>query len=157
MRPPTRMRQVYDGGPPGKFRFPKSPLTVVFVAVLAFLLVHRLGVFSVEDETALRSRLDVAAEQLEGYYDRNIPEVGRIDAIVADVSHVDVRLAMIESERLTLMELPRDLQDATLANVCPVAGDKVWDLISGEQIIRIQGISDSGDVFLSVNCSRRRI
>ena len=36
MRSPTRMRQIYDGGPPGKFRFPIKPWTVVFVAVIAF-------------------------------------------------------------------------------------------------------------------------
>ncbi len=113
--------------------------------------------FSVDDEAALRSRLDVAAEQLEGYSDRNITEFSCIGGIVADVSHVDVRLAMIESERQTLMGLLSELQDATLANVCPVASDKVWDLISGEQSIRIQGVSKTGEVFLSVNCSRRRI
>lgn len=157
MESPTRMRQVYDGGPPGKFRFPTKPWTVVFVAVLAFFVVHRFSVFSVEDEAGLQSRLDVAAEQLAVHYDRNPPKLGRVSRVYADSTQVHVDLLMSEQEYKTLLAAPENLRTASLQAACPRGGDVVYDMISINQSIALHGRSVDALGGLDIACARHKL
>lgn len=156
MRPPTRMRQVYDGGPPGNFRFPIKPLTVVFVAVVAFFVVHRFGVFSVDDDAVVPSRLDVVANELEVYYDRNPPQLGRVVKVHADSTQVHVDLLVSKAEHRALLEGPTELRSASLRAACPSGGDKLWDLISVNQSIQLHGRMADSTESLDVACGRYR-
>lgn len=157
METPTRMRQVYDGGPPGKFRFSIKPWTVVFVAVIAFFVVHRFGVFAVGDDAGLQSRLDVAAEQLAAHYDRHPPKLGRVTRVYADSTRVHVDLLMSAEEYQALLAAPEHLRTASLQAACPRGGDVVYDMISINQSIALHGRSAGGLGDLDIACARYRL
>lgn len=157
MRPPTRMRQVYDGGPPGKFPFPMKPLTVVFTTVLVFLIAYRLLVFPGDGDAPVRSRLDVAADRLSVYYDRNPPAAGRIESVVSDGARVNVRLRLSDVQRRDFEALPDSLRTASLESVCPRSNAPVWDLIGGGQSIRIRALAVDGADIDGHTCVRHRL
>lgn len=156
MPPPNRMRQVYDGGPPGKFKFPIRPFTVVFVAVLAFALVHRFGVFSGDDTLTMQTRLDVAAAQLETYYVEHGPNLGHVTHVDAGATEIKVGLLLSDSERQSFAASPELLRRASLRAVCPDGGDRVWDLIGANQSIDIDAVTPAGTIVLRERCARLR-
>jgi hypothetical protein len=157
MRPPTRMRQVYDGGPPGKFRFPMKPVTVLFTSVLAFLVAYRLLVYPWDGESAVPSRLDAAADSLNVYYNRNQPSAGRVERVVSDGMRVDVRLRLSVAQQQEFARLPERLKSASLDSVCPASDSPVWDLIGGGQSIRIRAVDANGADIRLATCVRHRL
>ena len=132
---------------------------MVFIALLTFLVALRLGLLGGGEEGAhVPSRLQLAAERLVDYYQKAAALPGwQVAGVEAEPRAVAVRVHVVESERHALTTAPEALQTAGLANLCPVYNHRVWDMFSGGQHIRIDGVDDVGEVFLSHTCPRRGV
>lgn len=133
-------------------------INVVFIAVLTFLVALRFGLLGGDESAAVPSRLQLAAERLVDYYQKAAARPGwRVAGVQAEPKAVAVRVHIAARERHTLTAAPEALQTAGLGNLCPVYNHRVWDMFSGGQHIRIDGVDDAGEVFLSHRCPRRGV
>ena len=131
---------------------------VLIISLLTFFVVVRFGVYGGDNGANLPSRLDVAADRLVAYYRGNAAQTGwQVSDVYAEEKSVAVRVLVGESDRRALAAAPEALRTAGLANLCPVYNHRVWDMFSGGQQIRIDGVDDDGEVFLSHKCARRGV
>lgn len=135
---------------------------IVFIALLTFLFALRFGLLGGDESTAVPSRLVLAAERLVDYYRDAATKPGwrpgwRVAEVQAEPKAVAVRVQIAAPERHALTAAPEALQAAGLGNLCPVYNHRVWDMFSGGQHIRIDGVDDAGEVFLSHKCPRRGV
>jgi len=131
---------------------------VLILALLTFFVVNRIWVYGGDNGAKLPSRLDVAADRLISYYRDNVARPGwRVAEVHAEDKSVAVRVEIADRERQALEAAPEELQTAGLAAYCPVYNHFVWDMFSGGQHIRIDGVDDAGDVFVSRVCQRRGV
>ncbi len=133
-------------------------VNIVFVALVTFLLALRFGWLGGDESAGVPSRLERAAERLVSYYQKTAARPGwRVAEVRAEPKSVAVRVHIAASERRALEAAPEALQTAGLGNLCPVYNHRVWDMFSGGQHIRIDGVDDAGKVFLSHTCPRRGV
>lgn len=135
---------------------------IAFIALLTFLVALRLGLLGGDESSAVPSRLVLAADWLIDYYRDSSARPGwrpgwQVADVQAEEKSVAVRVQIAASERRALTAAPEALQSAGLANLCPVYNHRVWDMFSGGQHIRIDGVDDAGQVFLSHRCPRRGV
>jgi hypothetical protein len=131
---------------------------VLFIAGITFLVALRLGWLGGGESTAVPSRLEHAARRLVDYYRDAAAKPGwRVADVEAEPGAVAVRVHIAATERTALAAAPEALQTAGLGNLCPVYNHRVWDMFSGGQHIRIDGVDDAGEVFLSHTCPRRGV
>lgn len=131
---------------------------VAFIALLTFLVALRFGLLGGDESAAVPSRLVLAADWLVSYYQETAAAPGwRVADVQAEEKSVAVRVHIAERERRALAAAPAALQTAGLANLCPVYNHRVWDMFSGGQHIRIDGVDDAGEVILSHTCPRRGV
>ncbi len=131
---------------------------VLLIALLTFLLALRFGVLGGDESTVVPSRLEMAAQRLVDYYQKAAVRPGwQVSEVHAEPKSVAVRVHIAENERRALAAAPASLQTAGLGNLCPVYNHRVWDMFSGGQHIRIDGVDDAGEVFLSHTCPRRGV
>jgi hypothetical protein len=133
-------------------------INVLFIAALTFLLALRFGVLGGDESAQVPSRLEMAAQRLVDYYQQAAARPGwQVADVQAEPKAVAVRVHIAESERHALTAAPENMQTAGLGNLCPVYNHRVWDMFSGGQHIRIDGVDDAGEVFLSHTCPRRGV
>ena len=133
-------------------------INVLFIAALTFLLALRFGVLGGDENVRVPSRLERAAQWLVDYYQEAAPRPGwQVAEVQAEPKAVAVRVHIAERERHALTAAPESLKTAGLGKLCPVYNHRVWDMFSGGQHIRIDGVDDTGEVFLSHTCSRRGV
>ena len=133
-------------------------INVVFIALLTFLIALRFGWLGGGESAGVPSRLNMAAQRLVTYYQETAARPGwQVSEVQAEPKSVAVRVHITESERRALSAAPEELQTAGLINLCPVYNHRVWDMFSGGQHIRIDGVDDAGEVFLSHKCPRRGV
>ncbi len=133
-------------------------INVVFIAALTFLIALRFGLLGGDESAQVPSRLEMAAQRLVDYYQKaSAPPGWRVAEVQAEPKSVAVRVHISESERRALAAAPEALQTAGLGDLCPVYNHRVWDMFSGGQHIRIDGVDDAGEVFLSHTCPRRGV
>ncbi len=133
-------------------------INIVFVAVLTFLLALRFGLLGGDETASVPARLELAANRLGSYYQTSSVRAGwRVAGVEAEAWSVAVRVHIVARERRVLASAPEELRAASLANLCPVYNHRVWDMFSGGQHIRIDGVDDAGEVFLSHTCPRRGV
>ena len=131
---------------------------IAFIAVIAFLVALRFGLLGGGESTTVPSRLALAADRLTTYYRKMSTRPGWwVSEVRAEPKSVAVRVHIDERERRALDAAPQALRMAGLNNLCPVYNHRVWDMFSGGQYIRIDGIDDTGQVFLSHRCQRRGV
>ena len=131
---------------------------ILLLALLTFFIVNRIWVYGGDNGTNLPTRLDAAAHRLVSYYRDNAARPGwRVAEVHAEEKSVAVRVEIAAGERRALTVAPEDLQTAGLAAFCPVYNHPVWDLFSGGQHIRVDGVDDAGEVFVSRKCRRRDV
>ncbi len=133
-------------------------INVLFIALLTFLLALRFGLLGGDESARVPSRLERAALWLVAYYQETAAQPGwRVSDVQAEPKSVAVRVHIAADERRALTSAPEALQTAGLGNLCPVYNHRVWDMFSGGQHIRIDGVDDAGEVFLSHTCPRRGV
>ncbi len=131
---------------------------LLIFALLAVFAALRFGVYGGDNGPGLPSRLDAAAERLTPYYRDSAPRPGwRVAEIYAEDKSVAVRVHIGDSERRALLAAPDALRAASMAIQCPAYNHRIWDMFSGGQHIRIDGVDDGGEVFLSHKCTRRGV
>ena len=131
---------------------------VLFISVITFLVALRLGLLGGDESREVPSRLELAAQRLVDYYQKTAAQPGwRVFDVEAEPKSVAVRVHIAAPARDALAAAPEALQTAGLGNLCPVYNHRVWDMFSGGQHIRIDGVDDSGAVFVSHTCPRRGV
>ena len=129
---------------------------IAFIALLTFLVALRLGLLGGEENSGAPSRLQSAAAWLVDYYRNAAARPGwHVADVQAEPGAVAVRVHIARRERAALA--PAALQTAGLGDLCPVYNHRVWDMFSGGQHIRIDGVDEAGAVFLSHRCPRRGV
>ncbi len=133
-------------------------INVLFIAAITFMVALRFGWLGGDESAKVPSRLEHAAQRLADYYREATATPGwRVADVQAEPKAVAVRVHIAERERHALVAAPETLQTAGLGNLCPVYNHRVWDMFSGGQHIRIDGVDDAGQVFLSHTCPRRGV
>ncbi len=133
-------------------------INVLFIAAITFMVALRFGWLGGDESAKVPSRLEHAAQRLADYYREATATPGwRVADVQAEPKAVAVRVHIAERERHALVAAPETLQTAGLGNLCPVYNHRVWDMFSGGQHIRIDGVDDAGEVFLSHTCPRRGV
>lgn len=131
---------------------------LAFIAAITFLLALRFGWLGGDENAAVPSRLEMAAQRLADYYREFVARPGwHVADVFAEPKSVAVRVHIGPRERRELTAAPAALQTAGLNALCPVYNHRVWDMFSGGQHIRIDGVDDAGQVFLSHICPRRGV
>ncbi len=133
-------------------------INVLFIAAITFLVALRFGLLGGDENARVPSRLEIAAQWLVDYYQEAAARPGwQVADVQAEPKAVAVRVHIAERERHALTAAPESLQTAGLGNLCPVYNHRVWDMFSGGQHIRIDGVDDAGVVFLSHTCPGRGV
>jgi hypothetical protein len=131
---------------------------VLFIAVITFLAALRFGWLGGDETATVPSRLEHAAQRLTEYYRDGAATPGwRVTGVQAEPEAVAVRVHIPAAERGAVASAPPVLRTARLGALCPVYNHRVWDMFSGGQHIRIDGVDDAGEVFLSHTCPRRGV
>jgi hypothetical protein len=133
-------------------------INVLFIAAIIILVALRFELSGGDESARVPSRLEMAAQRLIDYYQQAAARPGwQVADVQAEPKAVAVRVHIDARERRALTAAPESLQTAGLGNLCPVYNHRVWDMFSGGQHIRIDGVDDAGEVFLSHTCPRRGV